>query len=93
MKQFVSKFSLFSKIYEQVLSEKEELKGGLADKRTLQDIADHHGVPLSEIEKQYNIGIKVEREHTENDEKAAEITKDHIWEIKDYYTKLKKVEK
>jgi hypothetical protein len=72
--------------------EKEQLKGGLADNKSLEDIARKHGVPMDEIEQQYDMGIKVEKEHTKNKLKAIEITKDHLWENPKYYSKLKKME-
>jgi len=38
------------------------------------------------------LGIKVEMEHTNDESLAKSIAKDHLLEISDYYTKLKKVE-
>jgi len=38
------------------------------------------------------MGIEVEKEHTNNDNIAKKITLDHLSEIKDYYTRLKKME-
>lgn len=38
-------------------------------------------------------GIKVEKEHTTNIKIAERIAKDHLAEIKDYYTRLSKMEK
>ena len=42
--------------------------------------------------KELAIGIKVEMEHTSNKEIAKRISLDHLAEIKDYYTRLKKME-
>ena len=42
--------------------------------------------------KQIKMGIGVEKEHTDNPEIAVEIAKDHLSEISDYYTRLKKME-
>lgn len=39
------------------------------------------------------MGIKVEMEHTHDRLIAEKIAKDHLAEIKDYYTRLKKMEK
>jgi len=39
------------------------------------------------------MGIEVEKEHVPNLEIAKEIAKDHLAEIPDYYTRLKKMEK
>jgi hypothetical protein len=38
------------------------------------------------------MGIKIEMEHTENEDIAKAIAKDHLNELKDYYTRLKKME-
>lgn len=59
---------------------------------TVQDIADKHDVPVEDIEKQLEMGIKVEREHTPNKELARKIAMDHIEEFSNYYTSLKKME-
>ena len=71
----------------------DKIKGGLADNMSLQDIADKHNVTLSAIEEQFAMGIKVEREHTDSDEQAEEIAKDHLFEMPDYYSKLEVMEK
>lgn len=71
------------------LNEKELIKGGLADHKSLQDIAKKHNVSLEEITKEYEMGLKVEKEHTNSKEKAAEIAKDHLMENPKYYSKLK----
>lgn len=70
----------------------EYLQGGLADNKSLQDIADHHGVSLEDIQKQYTMGKKVEMEHTSDSNTASEVAKDHLWENPKYYTKLKTIE-
>lgn len=41
---------------------------------------------------QLKLGRKVEREHTNSDEAADTIAKDHLDEDPGYYTKLKKME-
>ena len=40
-----------------------------------------------------NLGIKIEREHTDSNLIAKIIAKDHLMEIPDYYTRLTKMEK
>jgi hypothetical protein len=80
--------------------DEEELKGGLADKKTLKDIAKKHDKKgyyhiddmVSSLKKQLNMGLKVEMEHTKDVKKAREIAMDHLWEDPSYYTKLKKIE-
>jgi len=61
----------------------EYIKGGLADNipETLFD------------KKELSKGRKVELEHTNNPEIAEEIARDHLFEDKDYYKKLEKMEK
>jgi hypothetical protein len=70
----------------------EILKGGLADNKTLKDIAEHHGVDIKEIQGQFNKGKKVEMEHTTDPERAGEIARDHLWENPKYYDRLEQVE-
>ena len=41
-------------------------------------------------EEQLQIGIEVEKEHTDDDDLAEEIARDHLAEDPHYYTKLKK---
>jgi rubrerythrin len=69
------------------------ISGGKSDKKTVEDIASKHNVSVEFIHKQLEIGIKVELEHTNDKELAAEIALDHLWEIPDYYTRLDKMEK
>jgi len=80
------------KTFKQYVSE-EKLKGGLADNKTVEDIAKHHNVSVANIEKELAMGIEVEKEHIKDDNQAVkEISLDHLWEIPDYYTRLKKME-
>jgi len=39
-----------------------------------------------------SMGIEVEKEHTDNERLAAKIANDHLTELPDYYTRLKKME-
>ena len=71
----------------------DKIKGGLADSKTLDDIAEKHGVTLSVIESALADGIKVESEHTTDAKVAEEIAKDHLFEDAEYYSKLKTIEK
>lgn len=77
------------------------LKGGKADNMSLEDIIDYWhkkegGGSYSDWEdintiarKGYEIGLKIEKEHTDSEEKAAEITLDHLKEDYQYYSKAK----
>jgi hypothetical protein len=60
-----------------------KIKGGLADKKFIDDFG------LETLLK----GIAVEKEHTDEVSVATEITMDHLTEDNDYYQKLEKVEK
>lgn len=83
------------------VKETEKIKGGIADNKTIKDIAKKHDKKgyydidnmVSSLKKQLNKGIKVEMEHTNNREKAMEIAMDHLYEDPNYYSKLDKVEK
>jgi hypothetical protein len=67
---------------------KNKLVGGLSDKLTLKDIAQKHKVSIDHIKKQLIKGIKVEKDHTNDESKAREIAMDHLTELPDYYDKL-----
>ncbi len=75
------------------ITEENVLKGGKADKLSIQDIADKFGVSVSKIKHELEMGKKVEHEHTKNMAKATEIAMDHLSEFPDYYTRLAKMEK
>lgn len=70
----------------------EVLAGGLASGHTVEEIAKKHGVDVSVIEEQLKLGIEVEKEHTPSEDVAREIALDHLWEMADYYTRLKNME-
>lgn len=74
-------FSELSLIFEQMKGHKSPEK-----------IALKHNVPLRMILKQLEMGIKVEHEHTKSSNLAKNIALQHLDEIPDYYTRLKKVE-
>jgi hypothetical protein len=62
---------------------KEKLKGGVGD-----------GTKNSDFDaNELAMGIEIEKEHTKDEKVAAEIARDHLSEIPDYYTRLKKMEK
>lgn len=82
------------------INESEKLKGGLSDKKTLEDIAKKHDSKeyyhidnmIQSLQKELNMGVKIEMEHTNDKDKAKEIAMDHLWETPSYYSKLKKIE-
>lgn len=60
---------------------------------TAKQLADRHKKPLRVIVRAIDQGSKVEKEHTSSIATAKEIARDHIKELPDYYTRLKKMEK
>ncbi len=75
------------------ITESDEVKGGKADDLTAADIAKKFKVSLLMVKKQIEMGKKVELEHTKNSKLAKDIAMDHLAEIPDYYSRLKKMEK
>jgi len=67
-----------------------QIKGGLSDKMSLEDIAKKHSVDIKELKKQLIKGIKVEMEHTNDPKLSKEISYDHLSEDPKYYDKLEK---
>lgn len=59
----------------------------------LVNLAEQHHVGLGVIEKQFAMGLQIEKEHTNNLLIAAEIVKDHLAESVQYYTLLDEMEK
>lgn len=57
-----------------------------------EDLADKHKVSVDEIQKQLEMGIKVEGEHTTKPKIARQIALAHIGEDPEYYSKLKEME-
>ena len=67
----------------------EEILGGKADNLDLKNIADIHGIDLSDdLKLEFEIGKEVEKEHTKSPSQAIEIALDHLREDPKYYTKL-----
>lgn len=71
----------------------ESLKENLSKDMTIEDIAKKHNVSADVIRAQVDIGKEVEKEHTDDEKKAERIALDHLFEMPDYYTRLKKMEK
>lgn len=68
------------------------LKAILKPVKTNTQLAKKHKVDEEEVVKQLEAGIKVEKEHTNNEKTAERIARAHIEEDLYYYEKLKKVE-
>ena len=77
----------------ETMIKEDKIKGGKADNMTKEDIAKKFGVTVAKINKELEMGIKVELEHTTSKRLAKEIAMDHLTEIPDYYTRLKNMEK
>ena len=64
----------------------------LKSHRTVEQIAKKHRMDVSDIERQLDMGVPIEHEHTRNKTLATDIALQHLDEIPDYYTRLKKME-
>jgi hypothetical protein len=60
--------------------------------KTVEEIARKHRMDVSDIQKQLDMGAPIEHEHTKNQKLAVKIALQHLDEIPDYYTRLKKLE-
>lgn len=92
--------------YKQGFNE-QNLEGGLADGKTLMDLAQKHvyddstdSTSKNNIQNMYkklklelDKGIRVEMEHTKSRVRAKEIAMDHLFEDPNYYNKLDTIEK
>jgi len=59
----------------------------------LKGVGKHKEVPVTKFNpEQIKMGLEVEKEHTDSPAIAQQIAKDHLAEIPDYYTRLKKME-
>ena len=80
--------------------ESDLLKGGNSDNKSLIQLAKKHDAKgyyhidnmVQSLRKELEMGIKIELEHTDNEDIAKEIAMDHLWENPSYYSKLKKSE-
>lgn len=72
-----------------------EVKKDLIGKKSphLEGLAKKHGVSVNRLRRQLELGTKVEKEHTRSSAAANEIARDHLKELPDYYSRLKKMEK
>jgi len=64
----------------------------LKSHKTVEQIAKKHRLDASFIQKQLDMGEPIEHEHTKDHELAMDIALQHLDEIPDYYTRLKKME-
>jgi hypothetical protein len=68
------------------------MKGKFKSHKTVEQIAKKHRVDVSFIQKQLDMGEPIEHEHTKDHDLAMDIALQHLDEIPDYYTRLKKME-
>jgi hypothetical protein len=68
------------------------MKEQLKPYKTVEQIAKKHRLDVSFIQKQLDMGEPIEHEHTKDHDLAREIALQHLDEIPDYYTRLKKME-
>ena len=64
----------------------------LKSHKTVEQIAKKHRLDVSFIQKQLDMGEPIEHEHTRDHDLARDIALQHLDEIPDYYTRLKKME-
>jgi hypothetical protein len=74
------------------MGEEKDPKGPVQPYKSPKEIAQKHGVSLDIIKNQLEMGIKVELEHTSNRKDARITALQHLDEVPNYYSKLKKVE-
>ena len=60
--------------------------------KSVEKIAKKHRLEVSFIKKQLEMGIPIEHEHTKDKDLATDIALQHLEEIPDYYSRLKKME-
>ena len=60
--------------------------------KTVEQIAKKHRLEVSFVKNQLEMGIPIEHEHTRDRDLATDIALQHLDEIPDYYTRLKKME-
>jgi hypothetical protein len=74
------------------LAKEEFVDESLKPHHSVESIAKKHRMDTSDIQKQLEMGIKIEHEHVTDKATATDIALQHLDEIPDYYTRLKKME-
>ena len=78
------------KNFKEFIDETKEIK--IKSHKTVDEIAKKHRLDISFIQNQLEMGIPIEHEHTRDKVLATDIALQHLNEIPDYYTRLKKME-
>lgn len=81
------------KTFSQFFLEATDPKGPIKKYMSPEEIAKKHKLSLDNINSQLEMGIKVESEHTGSKQMARMIALQHLEELPDYYSRLKKAEK
>jgi hypothetical protein len=81
------------KTFSQFLLEATDPKGPIKKYMSPEEIAKKHKLSLNTINSQLEMGIEIESEHTGSKQMARMIALQHLEELPDYYSRLKKVEK
>lgn len=80
------------KTFSQFLLEATDPKGPIKKYMSPEEIAKKHKLSMDSINSQLKMGIKIESEHTGSKQMARMIALQHLEELPDYYSRLKKVE-
>jgi hypothetical protein len=64
----------------------------LKSHKSVEEIAKKHRLDVSFVQNQLKMGVPIEHEHTKDKDLATDIALQHLDEIPDYYTRLKKME-
>jgi hypothetical protein len=70
----------------QKLKFEDVVKGGRADKLSVNDIAKKHNISVDDVINEISMGIEIEMEHTNDKKIAREIAMDHISEYPYFYS-------
>jgi hypothetical protein len=71
-------------------SQRAHCQGKALKESDVSALAKKHKVSPESIQKQLKMGTEVEKEHTSDEKEARKIALDHLAEVPDYYSKLKK---
>ena len=63
------------------------------DTPSFDEVAKKHNVDKAKLQKELDIGINDEMEHTNSKKQSRKIALDHLDELPDYYTRLRKMKK
>ena len=76
---FEELLNIISECGVKVDEDSDDIQEGISDNMSAEDIAKKHDVPVEDIKAQLEKGIKVEKEHTDDEKKAERIALDHLF--------------